>query len=209
MNAPHPLPEPGNPDPKNETVEQGGFPVNASVNALTLLARIIDAINEHLGRVVAWGAVLLILIQFVVVVMRYVFGINFIWLQESLIYIFATLFMVGAGYTLLHNGHVRVDLFYRTASLRVQAWVDLLGSLLLLLPVCITAWVTGWPYVVASWMVREGSRETAGIQGIYLLKTEILIFCAVVGLQGIAIAIHAIRALLGQETMTREEAPRI
>lgn len=178
------------------------------MKALTTLAKVIDGFNDTIGRVVAWGTVLLVLIQSLVVMLNFVFGISFIFIQESLIYIFASLFMLGAGYTLLHNGHVRVDLFYRTASARTKAWVDLIGCLTLLLPVCITAWITGWPYVVASWAVREGSRETSGIQAIYLLKTEILVFAVLVGLQGISMAIHATRALLGLEEVTREEAPR-
>ncbi len=178
------------------------------MNALTVLAKAIDAINERIGRVVAWGTVLLVLIQFVVVVMRYVFGVSFVFVQELLIYIFASLFMLGAGYTLLHNGHVRVDLFYRTAPAKAKAWVDLLGVVFMLIPVCVAAWITGWPYVLASWAVKEGSRETSGIQAIYLLKTEILIFTVLVGLQGLALAVHAVRALLGLEEVTREEAPR-
>jgi len=178
------------------------------MKALTGLAKIIDAINDHIGRVVAWGTLLLVLIQFVVVLLRYIFGISSIFVQESLIYVFASLFMLGAGYTLLHNGHVRVDLFYRSAAPRTKAWVDLLGVIFLLIPVCITAWITGWPYVVASWAVGEGSRETSGIQAIYLLKTEILAFTVLVGLQGVAVAIHAARALMGLEVVTREEAPR-
>ncbi|RMF11284.1 MAG: TRAP transporter small permease subunit [Alphaproteobacteria bacterium] len=178
------------------------------MNALTVLARIIDAINDRIGRAVAWATVLLVLVQFVVVLLRYVFGLSFIFVQESLIYIYASLFMLGAGYTLLHNGHVRVDLFYRTASTRTKAWVNLLGVILLLLPTCVAAWVTGWPYVLASWAVREGSRETAGIQAIYILKTEILVFAVLVGLQGVAMAIHAARVLLGEEELSQEEAPR-
>jgi len=179
-----------------------------AVKALTGLAKIIDAINDHIGRVVAWGTLLLVLIQFVVVLLRYIFGISSIFVQETLVYVFATLFMLGAGYTLLHNGHVRVDLFYRTAAPRTKAWVDLLGVIFLLIPVCVTAWITGWPYVLASWAVGEGSRETSGIQAIYLLKTEILVFAVLVGLQGVAVAIHAVRALLGLEVIMREEAPR-
>lgn len=178
------------------------------MNLLSALARAIDAVNDGIGRAIAWGTVLLVVVQFVVVVLRYVFGISFIFVQESLVYIFASLFMLGAGYTLLHNGHVRVDLFYRTAQPRTKAWVDLLGVIFLLIPTCVTAWTTGWPYVLASWAVHEGSRETAGIQAIYLLKTEILVFAVLIGLQGVAIAIHAARALLGQEDLAQEEAPR-
>ena len=110
------------------------------------LARItagIDALNDRVGRGVAWLALAMVLVQFIVVLLRYVFGVGSIYLQELIVYMHGTMFMVGAGYTLLYNEHVRVDVFYREASARFQALVDLAGCVLFLLPVCALIYIQG------------------------------------------------------------------
>ena len=169
---------------------------------LLRLARAIDRLNEALGRTVAWLALILVLLQFVIVVMRYVFGLGSVKMQESIVYMHAMLFMLAAGYTLLHDGHVRCDIFYSTAAPRTKALVDLFGVLVFLLPTCaLIAWVA-WPYVAASWAVREGSPEgSLGIPAVFLLKTVILVFAGLVTLQGLALAIHSLLVL------ARVEAP--
>ena len=78
---------------------------------LDIFAQKIDAANSVIGRTTAWLALIMVLVQFVVVMMRYVFGVGSIMMQESVIYMHAFLFMLGAGYTLLQGGHVRVDIF--------------------------------------------------------------------------------------------------
>ena len=135
------------------------------------VARAIDALNEGIGVTVAWLALFMVLLEFVVVLMRYVFGVGSVKMQESIVYMHAIVFMVAAGYTLLHNGHVRCDVFYAAATPRRKALVDLIGVFVFLLPTCILiAWVA-WPYVAAAWAVREGSPEgSLGIPGVYLLK---------------------------------------
>jgi TRAP-type mannitol/chloroaromatic compound transport system permease small subunit len=141
----------------------------------------------------------MVLLQFLVVGMRYIFGIGSVFLQETVVYMHGTLFMVGAAYTLLHNGHVRVDILYREASPRRKAWVDLLGVLFFLMPVTILVWIVSEPYVSQSWAIREGSKETSGIQGIFLLKTMILVFATLLPLQGLALAARSILTLVGVE----------
>ncbi|CCQ73859.1 TRAP transporter small permease subunit [Magnetospira sp. QH-2] len=167
------------------------------MQALSGLATAIDRFNETVGRITGWLAVAMVLVQFTVVVMRYVFGVGSIMMQESVVYLHSLLFLVGAGYTLYHNGHVRVDVFYREAKPRTKAWVDLLGNLFFLIPVCILIAVYSLPYVSQSWSVLEGSKETSGIQAVFLLKTIIVVFCSVVALQGLAIALHALTFLTG------------
>ena len=159
---------------------------------LQRLARAIDWLNETVGVSVAWLALLTVLVEFAVVVMRYVFGVGSVKMQESIVYMHATVFMVAAGYTLLHNGHVRCDIFYAEATPRRQAMIDLIGVFVFLLPTCaLIAWVA-WPYVAAAWAVREGSPEgSLGIPGVYLLKSIILVFAGLLALQGVAMAIHA------------------
>jgi TRAP-type mannitol/chloroaromatic compound transport system permease small subunit len=166
---------------------------------LSRLSQRIDQVNDTVGRAVAWLALAMVLVQFLVVLMRYIFGVGSLFLQESIVYLHGTMFMVGAGYTLLYGHHVRVDLFYREASARWKAKVDLAGVLLFLLPVCTLIAVFGWPYVYKAWAVQEGSIESSGIQAVYLLKTVILVFAVVMALQGISLALKSILRLAGVE----------
>ncbi|MBZ9539900.1 TRAP transporter small permease subunit [Modicisalibacter tunisiensis] len=145
----------------------------------------IDAITERLGKALAWLVMAMMLIQFLIVVLRYLFNFNSIPMQESVMYMHATLFLLAAGYTLKHDGHVRVDIFYRTFSPRKQAWVDLLGTLLLLLPFMVFVIATSLGYVGKSWAILEGSPDTGGIHGVFLLKTLIPLFAGLMILQGI------------------------
>lgn len=165
--------------------------------SLAALARAIDRLNSVIGQATAWLALIMVLVQFLVVVLRYVFGLGSIWMQESIIYMHGLLFMVGAGYTLLHDGHVRVDVFYREATRRRKAWVNLLGSVFFLIPFCILILWVSFPYVQNAWRVMEGSKETSGIQGIYLLKTVILVFGGLVILQGISVIARSVLTLTG------------
>lgn len=170
------------------------------MKALQALARTINTLNEHIGRTVAWLALLMVLVQFVVVVMRYVFGIGSVMMQESIVYMHATLFLVVAAYTLRHDGHVRCDIFYADAPPRRRALIDLFGVFFFLLPVCVLIGWVAWPYVVSAWAVREGSQEgSLGIPGVYLLKSTILVFAALVALQGLALAARSVLYLLGMD----------
>lgn len=154
--------------------------------ALPAFVAALEAVGAWTGRVVSWFSFCMVLISFLVVVLRYAFDLGWIAMQESVTYLHAALFMLGAAYTLRRNGHVRVDIFYRRLSRRGRAWVDLLGTLLLLMPVCVFIAGVGWDYVWQSWSVREGSREAGGIPGVYLLKTLLLVMPALMLLQGLA-----------------------
>jgi len=149
---------------------------------------VIDAIERFIdwaGRAVAWLTLLMVIVTFVVVVLRYVFDIGWIGLQESVTYMHAMVFMVGAAWAMQQRAHVRVDIFYSRFSARTQAWVDLLGSLLLLLPVMIyIAWIS-WAYVADSWSVLEGSREAGGLPAVFLLKSLIPVLALLLTLQAL------------------------
>lgn len=151
----------------------------------------IDGLNGALGRAAAWLALAVVLLQFSVVVMRYVFGAGSIWLTESIIYSHAALLMLAAAWTLQEGGHVRVDIFYTDASPRTKAWVNLLGACLLLLPFMAVLLYFALPYVARSWAILERSRETSGIPAVFALKTLIPLFAVMMALQGIAQAIRA------------------
>ncbi len=173
---------------------------------LESVARKIDSVNEIIGRSVAWLAVTMVLVQFAVVLMRYVFGISVLVMQESIVYMHALIFLIASGYTLLHNAHVRVDILYGDASEKKKALIDLVGVFVILFPVCGLVWVTSWSYVAASWAVLEGSVELSGIQAVYLLKTAILVFSALVALQGISMAVRSAFVLLGVYERTDTDA---
>lgn len=160
--------------------------------------RLIDGLNYRLGRVVMWLAALMALVQFAVVIMRYVFAVGFIPLQESIWYMHGMLFMLGAGFALMVDGHVRVDVWYREAGPRRRALIDLLGTLVFLLPVAIAIIWLSWGYVINSWRVLEGSTEVSGLPFIFLLKTTIWLFAGLLALQGVALALRALLTLTGR-----------
>ena len=140
----------------------------------------------------------MVLVQFAVVLMRYVFGVGSTIAQESIVYMHATVFMAGAGYALVHNGHVRCDVFYAVASPRAKAIIDIIGTLVFLLPMCtLIAWV-GWPYARASWAVLEGSQEgRMGIPAVFLLKSLVVVFAALLAVQAVSLLLQSALFLAG------------
>ena len=150
------------------------------------LANWLEQVAEYTGRVVSWATLLMAGITFLVVILRYAFDLGWIAMQESVTYLHATVFMLGAAYTLKHHGHVRVDIFYQKMNPGSRAWVDLLGTLLLLFPVCGFIFWISWDYVSNSWDVLEGSREAGGLPGVFLLKSLILLLPLTLALQGVA-----------------------
>jgi TRAP-type mannitol/chloroaromatic compound transport system permease small subunit len=165
---------------------------------LERLAARFEALNERLGRLVSWLSLCMVLVTFCVVLLRYAFDLGWIWLQESVTFMHAALFLIGAAYTLKHQGHVRVDIFFRRFSPELRAWIDLLGSLLLLLPVCLFIFLISWDYVAQSWALQEGSREAGGLDGVYLLKTLILVMAGLLVLQGLVMIIRNALLLSGR-----------
>jgi TRAP-type mannitol/chloroaromatic compound transport system permease small subunit len=162
---------------------------------LLAFAGSIDRLNAAIGRAAAWCVLLMVAAQFLVVVLRYAFGIGSVWLQESVLYAHAGLILLTAGWTLWAGGHVRVDIFYAGLSERGRAWVDLIGAVILLLPFMIASIYFAIPYVARSWAIFERSREVGGIPLVWLLKTLIPLFAISLALQGIAQAIRAWRVL--------------
>lgn len=173
------------------------------MSVLLAFIRAVDGLNERIGRAVAWLNLVTVLVCAAVVFLRYAFSFGYIWLQELYVWAYAIVFMAGAGYTLLHGGHVRVDIFYAVASPRKKAWVDLIGTAVFLLPwLAILAW-TAWPYVGASWAISEPSAQTGGMPALYLLKAVLLVFCLLLGLQGLSLMARCILVLAGRENLLR------
>lgn len=146
----------------------------------------LDSLSRWIGRIASVGILFMTVVTFVIVVLRYGFGIGSIALQESVMYMHAVVFMLGAAYTLREDGHVRVDIFYRQFSPKLKAIVNLLGTLLLLFPVCIFVLVISWDYVASSWQLLESSREAGGLPLVFVLKSLIPAFCILMLLQGLS-----------------------
>jgi len=160
----------------------------------------LEQISESSGRLIAWLTLLIVLITFIVVVLRYVFDIGSIALQESISYLHAFVFMLGAAYTLKHDSHVRVDIFYRNMSTIKRAWVDLLGTLFLLFPVCLFIMFSSWDYVLTSWSQLEESGEAGGLAFVYILKTTLLLMPLLLMIQGTALALKSLLSINNKES---------
>lgn len=159
------------------------------------LADFFDRINRVIAKVIRWFALLMVLVQFAIVVGRYVFGVNSIAAQESVLYLHAALFMLGAGYTLQVDKHVRVDVFYAKVSAAAQRRIDIFGHIVLLLPSMLVLLYWSWPSVRNSWKILEGPISVGGIEAVFLLKTLIPAFCILVILQSLSLLA---RLLLGK-----------
>jgi TRAP-type mannitol/chloroaromatic compound transport system permease small subunit len=170
------------------------------LGAAPLAARLSTPIEKMVratGRLSLYLVLAMAVITFGSVILRYVFGLNYIAMQETVTYMHGAVFLLAGGYALLTDDHVRVDILYREASPRRKALVDLAGTYLLLFPFCLVAlWAAG-PYVANSWAVREGSMEQSGIKGIYLLKSLIPVYLVLLSLAGFCVATRAAAVLAG------------
>ena len=164
---------------------------------LETLVKQTESINDFIGRVVSWTILGVVLITFLVAILRYVFSMGWIQLQESYMWLHGILFTSAMGYAFLHDSHVRVDIFYRAASTRYKAWVNLVGTIIFLFPTLGMIWWTCYPYVIISWQRLETSMEAGGLPALYLLKSFLLVLVAVLLLQGIAVISRCILVLRG------------
>ncbi|WP_286235023.1 TRAP transporter small permease subunit [Thalassotalea sediminis] len=146
----------------------------------------IDKFTEYTGKLIAWFTVIMVLLTFTIVLLRYGFSLGWIAMQESVLYFHGFAFMLGAAYTLKHDKHVRVDIFYQKFSKRNQARVNFFGSLLLLIPVCIATAVISWQYVATSWQIMEKSGEAGGLPLVFVSKSLLILLPITLGLQGFA-----------------------
>ena len=162
---------------------------------MTAIADRIDRLTAVIGRAAAWLVLIVVVLQFALVVARYVFGLGSVWLTETVIYAHAAMFMLAAAWTLQAGGHVRVDVFYADASARTKALIDLIGALLFLLGFMLVLIWLSVPYAARSWAILEHSQEASGLPIVFALKTLIPVFAALMALQGLAQAIRAAVAL--------------
>lgn len=157
----------------------------------------IDAVNEWVGGIVSWATLLLVAVTFIDVVMRYSFNSSFVFTQEFEWHVFAFIFLMGAGYTLKTEGHVRVEVFYGRLSPKGKAWINFIGVLFFLIPSCVLFIKTAVPFVVQSYSVMEGSPDPGGIPYRFILKGLIPAGYALILLQGISLGINSFFVLIG------------
>ncbi|MDJ0709431.1 MAG: TRAP transporter small permease subunit [Woeseiaceae bacterium] len=160
----------------------------------------LDRFSELTGKATAWLTLFMVVVTFVVVVMRYVFDAGLIWVQESVVWMHAVVFMLGAAYTLRDEEHVRVDVFYRTMSAQRRAWVDLIGVLIFLLPVCVFLAWKSFDFVTQSWSIKEASRESGGLPYPFvpMLKSVLLLMPIAVAMQGLSLLLRSLRTIRGR-----------
>ena len=157
---------------------------------MLVLANAIDHLNRTVALVVRWLALIMVLVQFCIVIGRYVFGYNSIAAQESVLYMHATLFMLGAGFTLLVDKHVRVDVFFAKLGDRAKRRIDIFGHLFLLIPSMTALLYWSWPSVRNSWKILEGPISVGGIEAVFLLKSLIPAFCILILLQSLSLLVR-------------------
>lgn len=173
------------------------------MNALLSLARLIDALTERVGRLVIWLVLVATLISAGNALARYVLGESSnAWLEIQW-YLFGAMFLLAAGYTLKHNGHVRIDILYNRFGARGQAWIDLIGGVLFLLPMAILlAWLA-WPMFLDAWLSHEMSPDAGGLVR-WPVKLLLPLGFGLLALQGVAEVIKRLGVLSGHVTLPRE-----
>ena len=176
-----------------------------TMNSLHRFVKVVDAVNDWVGRTVAWLTLGCVITCFAVVVLRYAFNVGFPWMQELYVWQHAAVFMAGAGYTMLHRGHVNVDVMYGKLSGRGRAWIDILGTLFFLFPWLAILAVTSAPFVLSSWSIREASATADGMPGLYLLKSLLWVLCTLLFVQGLAMIARRSLYLAGHAIVDHDE----
>ena len=143
---------------------------------LQVISKIITNFNIKTGKLFSWLLLLMVLLTCLIVILRYVFNIGFIWMQELVRFFYAAVFLICAAYTLAEDAHVRVDIFYSKFSKNKKNIINILGSLLFLIPVCFITFYYSFSYVINSWMQFEGSLEERGLHAVFIMKTFIWLF---------------------------------
>lgn len=166
---------------------------------IALAVRLIGGLNRLVGLTFSWLSLGIVLVCFSVVVQRYVFSSTHLWMQDLYVWLNGAMFTAVAGFAFLRNDHVRVDIFYRPATIRTKAIVDLIGVLVFVFPFCWVVYRYGMPFVSRSWRIYEGSANVGGMPGLFILKSFILVFAALIALQGLAMALRSVLVLAGEE----------
>ncbi|HHX90151.1 MAG TPA: TRAP transporter small permease subunit [Paracoccus sp.] len=172
---------------------------------LSYVMQAINLVNRLFGNIFMWLSLGIVLVCFWVVIERYFIGITRLWMQDLYPWMNGVMFTAVAGYALYRNDHVRVDIFYRPATTRTKAWLDLIGVVIFLLPTSWIVWNYTFTFVARSWRLFEGSANPGGMQALFILKSFILVFAVTVGIQGIAMGIRSILLIAGREDLVPDD----
>jgi TRAP-type mannitol/chloroaromatic compound transport system permease small subunit len=178
-----------------------GQQIGGDLQQLAQAVRLISGVNRVVGQVFAWLALGIVVVCFIVVVQRYLFHTTQLWMQDLYVWLSGVMFTAVAGFALLRNDHVRVDIFYASWGTRGKAIADLIGVVIFLLPFITVILFYGLPYVQRSWRLFEGSQNVGGMPGLFVLKSFVIVFCVLVGLQGLAWIFRSILVLAGKEQL--------
>lgn len=174
------------------------------MNVIEKICGGIDWLNEWIGHGVAWVTTGLVAVIFIDVVMRYLFNTSYVFTQELEWHLFAFVFLIGSGYTLLHDGHVRVDIIYQRVGPKARAWINLIGVFCFMLPGCIMVILTSWKFTFNAWRVLEGSPDPGGIPYRFVVKGFITVGFILLALQGLSLGLHCFLKLIGREALEEE-----
>lgn len=175
------------------------------MKVLAAIVQIINAINRVVGNVFSWLSLAIVLVCFTVVVQRYALATTHLWMQDLYVWLNGAMFTAVAGFALLRNDHVRVDIFYRPATPERKALIDLIGVIFFLMPFVWIVYAYGWNFVSRSWRLYEGSANVGGMPGLFVLKSFILVFAFVIGIQGLSMALRSILVLTRNEHLLPAE----
>jgi len=157
-----------------------------SSNTASAIVAQLDRLSLWTGRLAAVCCALMAVCTGAIVLMRYGLGSGSVALQEFVSYLHSAVFMLGAAFTLQRQGHVRVDIFYRRFSERTRAWIDSIGAIVFLFPLCVFIAIVSHPYVVDAWSIREASGDPGGLPVVFVWKSLIPLLAVLLLLQGSA-----------------------
>lgn len=185
--------------------EHVGVGGRSQVQVVATLMRVFSGINRVVGNVVSWLALAIVVVCFTVVVQRYLLATTQVWMQDLYVWLNGAMFTAVAGFALLRDDHVRVDILYRPASARTKAAIDLLGVVIFIVPYCWVIWAYGQPSLERSWRLLEASPNVGGMPGYFILKSFIIVFAALILVQGLAMALRSILILGGREDLVPDD----
>jgi len=169
------------------------------MNTLERFVHAIETLNRWVGYVVAWLTLGTVLVCFATVYTRYALNTNYTWLQELYVWQHAAAITLGAAYTMMTGGFVRVDIFYGKMSARSRAKVDLIGTLVFLFPLLIVLTMAFWTFFINAWRADEGSTNSGGLPNWWLLNSTLLIMAILLFLQGFAMIARSLLVFGGKE----------
>ena len=154
--------------------------------------------NVFINKKITWLNLAMVILTFLVVIFRYVFGLSWVWLQELVLYIHATVFMSAAGFSLAKDEHVKVDILYAKMSERKKAFINIGGVFFFLFPFCVLMLIQSFPYVLQSWKVFEKSGDANGLPAVFLLKTLLFVYPCLLFFQGVLLFLDSCKKIRGE-----------